>query len=151
MPAAAMSRSAGPLTVAPWMIGLTPTTRPRRARRASRTPGRARIGPMEITGFDGQRRMASASARASSTAGPGRAPAAPSKRTPATGGWARSRTNHSCMAMVTGSPPSGGTTSMTVATRSSDIGRSLAFTSQARAISAVTSVSVAPSRRRLVR
>ena len=106
---------------------------------------------MEITGFDGQRRMASASARESSTAGPGRAAAAPSKRTPATGGWARSRTNHSCMAMGRGPSRSGPTTSMTVATRSSDIGSSLDFTSQARAISAVTSVRVAPSRRRLVR
>ena len=106
---------------------------------------------MEITGLDGQSRIASASRRASSTAGPGRASAAPSKRTAATGGWARSRTNHSCIAILTGFPPSAPATSITVATRSSDIGRSLAFTSQARAISAVTSVSVAPSRRRLVR
>jgi hypothetical protein len=108
IPAAAMSRSAGPLTVAPRMIGLTATTCARRACRASRTPGRARIGPTEITGFDGQSRMASASARASSTPGPGRASAAPSKRTAATGGWARSRTNHSCIAILTGSPPSRG-------------------------------------------
>ena len=107
---------------------------------------------MEITGFDGHSRMAPASARASSTAGPGLASAAPWKRTAATGGWARSRTNHSCMAMVTGGPPApGGTTSMTVATRSSDIGSRRAFTSQATAISAVTSVRVAPSRSRLVR
>ena len=67
-----MSRSAGPFTGRPAMIGLTPTTRSRRATSASRTPGTARIGPIEITGLLGHTSTVSASAIASSTPGRGR-------------------------------------------------------------------------------
>jgi hypothetical protein len=55
-----MSRSAGPFTGAPAMIGLTPTTRSRRRRSASRIPGTARIGPIEITGLLGHTTIVSA-------------------------------------------------------------------------------------------
>ena len=69
MPSGAMRRSAGPFTGAPPTMGLTAITRSRRATSASRTPGTARIGPIEITGFDGQITMVSAVRSASSTPG----------------------------------------------------------------------------------
>ena len=72
-----MRRPAGPLTGAPPTIGLTPTTRRARRASASTMPGTARIGPTEVTGFDGHTTTRSASASASSTPGAGRAPAAP--------------------------------------------------------------------------
>ena len=59
------------------MIGLTPTTRSRRATSASRTPGTARIGPIEITGLLGHTSTVSAPAIASSTPGAGAASSAP--------------------------------------------------------------------------
>ena len=59
-------------------IGEIPTTRSRRATSASRMPGTARIGAMEITGFDGHSTIVSAAAMASSTPGAGRAAPAPS-------------------------------------------------------------------------
>ena len=90
-----MSRSAGPFTGAPPTIGLIAITRSRRATSASRMPGTARIGPIEITGFDGQITIVSAVRSASSTPGAGRAASAPSKRTDTTGDSARSPTNHS--------------------------------------------------------
>jgi hypothetical protein len=71
-----MSVPAGPLTAALPMIGLTPTT-VRLARSASTTPGTARMGPTDVTGFDGHTRTASASRMASTTPGAGRARSAP--------------------------------------------------------------------------
>ncbi len=103
-------------------------------------PGTARIGPIEMTGLLGHTSTVSASAMASSTPGAGRASAAPSKRTPTTGGSQCSRTNHSCMA----SSPSG--VVMRVATRSSVIGSRRGPSSQAAVTRAVASLSVAPSR-----
>src|SRR5271156_5314835 len=73
VPSSAMSRSAGPLSAAPAPMGDTPTTRSRRATRASRTPGTARTGPIETTGFEGHTTMVSASPSASMTPGAGRA------------------------------------------------------------------------------
>ena len=62
--------------------GSPPTTRSRRATSTSRTPGTARIGPIEITGFDGQITIVSARRErlehARRRAGPR---SAPSKRT----------------------------------------------------------------------
>jgi hypothetical protein len=140
-----MSRSAGPFTGAPAMIGLTPTTRSRRRRSTSRTPGTARTGPIEITGFDGQISTVAAASSASSTPGAGRAASAPSKRTDTTGGSARSRTNHSCMrsSLV---PPSAVRTVIRVETGSSVMGTSRLRTPQARVIAPVAALSVAPER-----
>ena len=102
-----MSRSAGPFTGAPPTIGLTPTTRSRRATSTSRMPGTARIGPIEITGFDGQITIVSACSERLEHArrGPGRR-RRPSKRTARTGDSARSPTNHSCIASSSVRPPS---------------------------------------------
>src|SRR3954470_10942267 len=90
-----MSRPAGPLTGAPPMIGLTPTTEAFVARRASAMPGTARIGPIEVTGFDGQITMGLVSAIDATTSGAGRASAAPSYATDTTSPWALSRTKYS--------------------------------------------------------
>ena len=60
MPSEFIKRSAGPFTVCPAIIGLTPTTRDLRAISASRTPGTARIGPIEMTGLEGQMIIVSA-------------------------------------------------------------------------------------------
>ncbi len=150
IPSGPIKRSAGPFTGAPAMIGLTPTTRSRRRASTSRTPGTARIGPIEITGFDGQMRMVSAASSAASTPGAGCAVAIPSNSTATTGGLARSRTNHSCIARVS-SEPSSRRTVTRVATRSSLIGRSRGTTPHAAAISADTSETVAPSASRSVR
>ena len=48
-----MKASVGPLTARPPTSGLTATTGPGAAAIASRIPGTARIGPIEITGFEG--------------------------------------------------------------------------------------------------
>src|SRR6185436_3005972 len=90
MPSGAINRSAGPFTGRPPMIGLTPTTRSRRATSTSRIPGTARMGPIEITGLLGHTMIVSAASSASSTPGPGRASSAPAKLTETTGGSARS-------------------------------------------------------------
>ena len=73
-----MSLSAIPASGAPPTIGETPTTGPRRAATASRTPGSARIGAIETTGFDGQINRTSASAIASRIPGAGLACSIPS-------------------------------------------------------------------------
>ena len=92
IPTAGMSLSAMPATGPPPTIPLMPTTRSRRAPTASRTPGTARMGAIETTGFEGQHTIASASTIASRTPGAGRAADAPSYRTPFTGSSARRRT-----------------------------------------------------------
>ena len=66
-----MKGSVGPFTVRPPTKGLTATTGAAAARSASRIPGTARIGPIEITGFEGPITIASAPAIASSTSGVG--------------------------------------------------------------------------------
>ena len=48
-----MNASVGPLTARPPTSGLTATTGAGAAAIASRIPGTARIGPIEITGFEG--------------------------------------------------------------------------------------------------
>ena len=60
--ARASSRSAGPFSAAPAMIGDTATTSARRAATASRTPGTASTGSIDTIGFDGAITTASASA-----------------------------------------------------------------------------------------
>ena len=88
---------------------------------------------------------------ASSTPGAGRAASAPSKshaRRPAA--RRARRTNHSCIASSLGAP-SGPRTVMRVRTGSSVIGSRRTSRPHARAISAVTSESVAPARSRWVR
>ena len=71
MPACSQNGSVGPLIERPPTNGLTATTGAGAARSASRIPGRARIGPIEITGFEGPITIASASAIAWSTASDG--------------------------------------------------------------------------------
>src|SRR5438046_7497106 len=90
-----MSAPAGPLTGAPPTIGLTPTTRALVPASASATPGTARIGPTDVTGFDGQIITTSASRIASSTPGAGRARSAPTYATARTEGCALWRTKYS--------------------------------------------------------
>ena len=99
-------------------------------------PGTARIGPIEMTGFDGHSTIASAASIASSTPGAGRDSVAPSKRTATTGGCARSRTNHSCMCSSRVAPAS--PTVIRVRTGSSLIGSSRNVRSHGPTISAVT-------------
>ena len=79
MPACAQNSSVGPLTARPPTNGLTATTGAVRPATASRMPGSARIGPIEITGFDGPITIASASASAASTSGVGRARSMPAQ------------------------------------------------------------------------
>ena len=148
-PRSANSRSAGPFTAAPAISGLTATTRSRAATSASRTPGTARIGPIESTGLAGQITIVSAPSIASSTPGAGRAVSAPSNRTSSTGGSHRSRTNHSSIASST--TPDSVDAVIRVGTRSSVIGSRRQGSSHAAAISAVTADSVAPARSRSVR
>ena len=82
--------AAGPRRAWPATIGLTATTRSRRAATAARIPGTARIGSIEMNGLDGAITTTSAAAIASSTPGAGRAASAPSKRMPSTGSaWPR--------------------------------------------------------------
>ena len=149
MPSGAISRSAGPFTGAPPTIGLTATTRSRRATSTSRTPGTARIGPIEITGFDGQITIVSARVERLEHArrGPGALGAVEAHRR-RTGGSARSPTNHSCIASSSAARPSRSTV-MRVRTGSSVIGSERARRpTRPRVISAVTAESGAPARRR---
>ena len=73
MPKPASIRSAGPLTGFPAISGLTAATGAAARRSVSRTPGRARIGPMLTIGLLGGRTIRSAAAMASHTPGAGRA------------------------------------------------------------------------------
>ena len=66
-----MNASVGPLTECPATSGLTAITGPLLARTASRRPGSASSGPIEITGFDGPITTASAAAIASSVSAVG--------------------------------------------------------------------------------
>src|SRR5262245_40227445 len=84
-PSSASIRSAGPFSARPPTMGDTATTDSRRAVSPSRTPARARSGPMDTTGFDGAITTTSADAIASSTPGAARAVSMPSNRTPAMG------------------------------------------------------------------
>src|SRR5262245_39447112 len=77
-PRARIRAAAGPLTAAPPMIGLTATTGAAVERSASTMPGTARIGPTDVTGFEGQTTMTSAARIDSTTPGAGRALDAPS-------------------------------------------------------------------------
>src|SRR4029453_17982462 len=90
-----MSRPAGPLTGAPPMIGLTPTTDADVDASTSAMPAIARIGPMEVTGFDGHTTTRSAPTIASRTPGAGWAAGAPSYSTRAAAPCGRSRTKYS--------------------------------------------------------
>ena len=91
MPACSQNASVGPFTDLPPTNGLTATTGAGAARSASRIPGSARIGPIEMTGFDGPITIASASAIAWSTASDGRARSSPRSSTLSIGPSARSR------------------------------------------------------------
>ena len=62
MPACSQNATVGPFNERPPTNGLTATTGAGAARSASRIPGSARIGPIEMTGFDGPITIASASA-----------------------------------------------------------------------------------------
>ena len=86
-----MNGSVGPLTIAPPTTGETATTGAGAARSASARPGTARIGRIEITGFDGPTTIARAAAIASSAAAGGLAASTPSYSTPSTGPAPRSR------------------------------------------------------------
>src|SRR2546430_838012 len=77
-PRTRMRAPAGPLTAAPPTIGLTPTTGAVVERSASTMPGTARIGPMEVTGLEGQTMTTSAVWIDSTTPGAGPALGAPS-------------------------------------------------------------------------
>src|SRR4051794_32654769 len=85
MPAWAQNDSVGPFTARPPTNGLTATTGPLAAASASRIPGTDRIGPIEMTGFDGPTTITSAPAIASRTAVGGRAASMPRSSTPSTG------------------------------------------------------------------
>ena len=105
-------------------------------------PGTARIGPIEITGFDGQITIVSAVRSASSTPGAGRAVSAPSKRTDddrRLGALADEPLLHR---ELVGRGRRARATVMRVRTRSSVIGRRRTSRPHARVISAVTSESV---------
>src|SRR5215210_1681409 len=80
-----MNGSVGPFTTAPPTTGDTPTTGAGAARSASARPGTARIGRIEMTGFDGPTTIARADAIASSAAAGGDAASTPSYSTPSTG------------------------------------------------------------------
>ncbi len=128
------------------MIGETATASDRRASTAARTPGTASTGSIDTIGFEGATTTRSASPMAARTPGAGRAASAPSKRTAVTAtSWWRS-TKYSWNPIS----PSPATVTR-VCSRSSVTGRSRRPRSQAAAISALTSDSVAPARRRSVR
>src|SRR4051812_48836270 len=86
-----MNGSVGPLTIAPPTTGDTPTSGAGDARSAGAIPGTARIGRIEITGFDGPTTIARAAAIASSAAAGGEAASTPAYSTPSTGPAPRSR------------------------------------------------------------
>ena len=72
-PAHSRHAAVGPFSTRPATSGLTATTGAGLATIASRTPGTARIGPIEMTGFDGPITIARARSIASSTSAVGRA------------------------------------------------------------------------------
>ena len=90
MPACSQNASVGPFSERPPTNGLTTTTGAAAARSASRIPGSASIGPIEITGLDGPITIASAPAIACSTASDGGAWSTPRSSTSSIGPAARS-------------------------------------------------------------
>src|SRR5207248_5667612 len=84
-PAHCRNGSVGPLITAPATSGLTATTAEDDVAKAARRPGRARIGPIEMIGFDGPIRIARACSIASIASGVGAAAWAPRYSTSLTG------------------------------------------------------------------
>src|SRR3954471_7397309 len=80
-----MNGSVGPLTIAPATTGDTPTPGAAAARIAAAIPGTARIGRIEMTGFDGPTTIARAEAIAASASAGGDAASTPAYSTPSTG------------------------------------------------------------------
>ena len=78
-PSSVMSRSAGPLSAAPAMIGEIATTDSRRLMSAASTPGNARNGAIDTSGLDGAMTTVFAELRVSSPSAD--ALEAPAKRT----------------------------------------------------------------------
>ena len=78
----------GPFSDRPPTNGLTATTGAGAPATASRIPGSARIGPIEMTGFDGPITIRSQEASAARTSSVGRARSTPCNATPSTGGEA---------------------------------------------------------------
>ena len=72
-----MNAAVGPLTTSPFTSGLTATTGASAWVRAFRMPSTARIGPIEMTGFEGPITIACAVVIAVRTSGVGRALRAP--------------------------------------------------------------------------
>ena len=95
-PSSSMNAAVGPLTTSPPTSGLTATTGARLAAIASRMPGTARIGPIEMIGFDGPITIVCAPAIASATSGVGLAAPAPRKSTSCTGPSPRALIMNSC-------------------------------------------------------
>ena len=86
-----MNVAVGPLSTSPRTSGETATTGAAVSRSASRRPGIASIGPIEMTGLDGPMITARASRSAASTSGDGTAAAAPPNSTSSTGAGAPAR------------------------------------------------------------
>ena len=85
-----MNLSVGPLTTAPATNGLTATTGAAAPSISALRPGTARIGPIEMTGFDGPITIASAPSIAARSSGLTRAPLTPANSIPPMSGSARS-------------------------------------------------------------
>ena len=142
-----MNFSVGPLTARPATNGLTATTGAPAAAIASRIPGTARIGPIEITGFEGPiddrlgggERLADLGRRA-------RRASRPSTSTPSIGG--SDALDDQELLQARASPPG---SAPACATGSSHIGSTAARTPSARAICAWAAVSVPPSAMKWVR
>ena len=113
---------------------------------ASRTPGTARMGPIETTGLDGASRTTSAPAMASTTPGAATADPIPGFSNPAGSSVARCLVHHSWKCIR---DPSRSCT--TVSTSASVIGSSRAPSGQRRDIRSITCVGVSPSRSHPVR
>src|SRR5918995_387483 len=138
-PTARMKMSVGPLTTRPATNGLTATTGAADAAIASRSAEIARIGPIEITGFDGPITIASAGPIAAITSGVGLASPIPSTSIASTGASPCSATRYCCRSRQSSAVRT------RVRTRSSHIGRTAASTPSARAIWACAAVRVPPS------
>ena len=90
-PVHAMNASVGPLSTCPPTSGETATTGAGQPRSASRIPGTARIGPIEMTGFDGPTITARARRARPRPPALGAAASAPRNATSSTGPAAPSR------------------------------------------------------------
>ena len=91
-----MNSAVGPLSTAPPTMGETARTGAGASMSASQRPGSSRIGPIEITGFDGPMMIARALAIASSTSALGLASSIPISRTPSTGPFPCSEIRNCC-------------------------------------------------------